>query len=220
MNELYWLPGGNENLKAEQGYTYEGEMSYTKRVSNLNFELSLAAYSRTIADWILWVPGANGNPTPINIQSVWSRGTETTWKTEYKSKNINYGLVFMTSYVLSTVQSSEQQNDNTLGKQLIYTPRYLFNTRLFFAYKNISGHVFHNYTGYRFMNSDNSSWLNPYHLLSLKLNYSIPFNALMLNLFGRCNNILNANYTVISQRAMPLRNYEIGITLQFKTKQK
>ena len=216
LNELYWRPGGNSELNPEQGYTFEGEVHYSKKIKACTFYVSLAAYSRNIQDWILWVPVANGNPSPTNIQEVWSRGSETTWKLNYQKGNVKTGFSFMSSYVLTTVESSKQENDNSIGKQLIYTPRYVFNANLFFAYKHAELYYFHQYNGYRFTTSDNSAWLDPYKVASLRFNYSMNVNQSRFLIFAACNNFYNQNYAVIHQRPMPLRNYEIGITLQFK----
>jgi len=214
LNELYWLPGGNIHLKPEQGYTVEGELNYKKEVNHLMFFVSGAAYSRTIDNWILWVPGANANPSPINIQRVWSRGTETNWKVGYTKNKLKLGLNLITGYVLSTTAASSQENNNTLDKQLIYTPRYTLNANGNIVYNRIGIFFFHQYVGYRFTTSDNTDWLTPYQVSSLKLNYILPMKNLNLTLFASCNNLFNYSYQIIAARPMPLRNFEIGITIQ------
>lgn len=216
LNELYWVPGGNIHLKPEQGYTYEGEINYTRQIRNFLFFISGSAYSRMIDNWILWVPGANGNPSPVNIQSVWSRGTETSWKVHYRKNKFRMGTAIITGYVLSTVQSNAQQNDNTSNKQLIYTPRYTVNGNLSLGYANADLIFYQQYSGYRFTTSDNLTWLLPYSISSLRYNYKISLKELNFSLFAACNNIFNINYSVLAGRPMPLRNYEFGISIQTK----
>ncbi len=217
LNELYWLPGGNINLKPEQGYTYEGSINYKTQISNVSLFISGAAYSRKIDNWILWVPGVNGNPSPINVQQVWCRGTETTWKIHYYKNKFSYKVNVVTSYVLSTVEANAQENDNTVSKQLIYTPRYTVNANILLGYNKMALTFFNQYVGYRFTTSDNSQWLNPYQVSSLRLNYSVDSKLADFIVFAACNNLLNKNYTVLSGRPMPLRNYEFGITIKTKT---
>lgn len=214
LNELYWQPGGNINLKAEHGFTHEGSVDYQHTIKNLKLQFNVAAYSRLINNWILWLPGIAGNPTPVNIQKVWSRGTETSSKLSYSNNKFTIGLNILTSYVLSTVESNLQNGSSTLNKQLIYTPRYTITSSLLIAYNNFSVIMFYNYCGYRFTTSDNTEWLQPYHLNHLKLNYSLGKKSSRYSFFAACNNIFNQNYFVIVGRTMPLRNYEIGITLQ------
>jgi vitamin B12 transporter len=214
LNELYWVPGGNINLKPEQGYTYEGTLNYKKQLKNISVFISGAAYSRKIDNWIAWIPGANGNPSPVNIQQVWSRGTETTWKLNYRRNKLRAGMGVVTGYVLSTVESSVQEHNNTVGKQLIYTPRYTVNSNVLIGYDKIDAVFFHQYIGYRFTSSDNLRWLAPYQVSSLRVNYHPEIKKLKIILYAACNNLFNNYYTILEGRPMPLRNYEIGITLQ------
>jgi len=216
LNELYWLPGGNIHLKPEQGYTSEGELSYGKRSGNFTFFISGSVYNRMIKNWILWVPGANGNPTPLNIQEVWSRGAETSWKINYGKNKWRAGVSVITGYCLSTVQSNASQNDNSTGKQLMYTPRYSVNGNVSLGYAGANLVLYHQYSGYRFTTSDNLNWLPPYHVSSLRCNYKVGLHEIEVNLFMACNNIFNHNYTVMAGRPVPLRNYELGIGIKTK----
>ncbi|MDO9001640.1 MAG: TonB-dependent receptor [Bacteroidota bacterium] len=216
LNELYWLPGGNINLKPEQGYTQEGAINYNRQINNTTFFVSGAVFNRKINDWILWIPGAGGNPSPINIQQVWSRGAETTWRVNYIKNKFRCAVNIVTGYVLSTIESNNQENNNSVNKQLIYTPRYTINSNVLIGYKKTAITFFNQYVGYRYTTSDNSQWLNPYQISSLRLNHTINFKVISFNVFGACNNLFNENYTILLGRPMPLRNYEIGITLQTK----
>ncbi len=216
LNELYWLPGGNIHLKPEQGYTFEGSVNYKTQFNKVSVLISGSAYSRKIDNWILWVPGANGNPSPINVQRVWSRGAETAWKISYTRNKFFYKVNVITGYVLSTIEADKQENNNTINKQLIYTPRYTVNANILFGYDKAAITFFNQYIGYRFTTSDNTQWLNPYQVSSVRLNYSISLKIIDIILFGACNNLFDNNYMVLSGRPMPLRNYEFGITLQSK----
>jgi vitamin B12 transporter len=218
LNELYWQPAGNINLKPEQGFSFDGELNYKKQCGRVLFFVSGAAYSRKIQDWILWTPGANGNPSPINVQQVWSRGSETSWRMHYHKNKMNLSIGFLTAYALSTSELSRQENSNVLGKQLIYTPRYTASGNVSIGYDSWQLTYFHQYFGYRFTSTDNTQWLNPYNLASFRVNYNLTIKQLNLALFSAANNIFNKNYAVILGRPMPLRNYEIGITLQTTSK--
>lgn len=214
LNDLYWMPGGNIHLKPEEGYTFESAVKFEKQIGHFQLFISGAAYSRKINNWILWLPSNNGNPSPFNIQKVWSRGTETTWRVNYEKNKLKVGVTLFTSYVLSTVLSNAVEQSNTTGKQLIYTPRYTANGNLHAAFGPVQLIYFSQYVGYRFTASDNSEWLDPYYYSSLKLNYGLSLNKIKIIFFGACNNVLNTDYVVSRGWPMPLRNYEIGITLQ------
>lgn len=214
LNELYWLPGGNVRLKPEQGYTLEGSVNCRKQIKKMTYFMSASIYSREINDWILWISGSGSNPSPINLQKVWSRGTETTWKINYNEKKWKAASGIITTYVLSTVKGTDRDNDNTLGRQLIYTPRYQVNANFSLTFQKINLTYYYQYVGYRYTNSDNSEWINPYHISSLRFNNSFTSGNTKVVLFVSCNNLLNANYSSIAGRPMPLRNFELGINLQ------
>ncbi len=214
FNELYWQPGGNPNLLPEQGYTCEGDLSYNKQINNLWVSVSGSLFNRVIDNWILWLPGTGSSPTPVNIQQVWSRGTETVWKINYQKNKFRILTNVFTAYTLSTVNSSSQESGNTIDRQLIYTPRYSVNGNITFGYANYSLTYYHQYIGYRFTASDNSQWLSPYHYSSLRFNMraNIGSDTDMI-LYAACNNLFNTNYSIVAGRFMPLRNFEIGISL-------
>ncbi len=216
LNELFWQPGGNPNINPEQGYSQEGDLEFDKQFNKIKVTISGSIYNRNIMNWILWTPGASGNPSPINLQEVWSRGTESVWKLSYHKTNYNFGLTLNTGYCLSTIEKDLQENNSTLNRQLIYTPRYTINSNLFFHSDYFSLMVFHHYVGYRFTTSDNLNWLNPYHLLSARLATNFNKEKDFVNLFLAVNNLLNNNYVIVANKPMPLRNFEIGITIHFK----
>lgn len=220
LNELFWLPGGNIHLKPEQGNSYESNIAYTLQKNRISFFVSGSAYSRLINNWILWVPGAGGNPSPQNLEAVWSRGTETSWKIEYTRSKLKCGICFLSAYVLSTVQSSNAQHVASAGKQLIYTPRYTINGSIFASYHKSYICLYQQYTGYRFTSSDNLQWLPPYWLSSLRISQRISATAVNLDFFFACHNLFNSNYSLVAGRPTPLRNFETGLSIHLKKQHK
>lgn len=215
LNDLYWYPGGNINLKPEEGYSTDGTIEFENQWHELHILISGSAFDKVISNWIIWVPGAGGVATPKNIQRVWSRGTETSWQLTYKQNKFLAQLKFVSGYVISTPRKTKLENDNSIDKQLIYTPRYNFNTNFTVRYQNAVVSVFHQYVGYRFTTSDNSEWLEPYHYVTLRAMHHHQFKNIRIGLFMNVNNALNANYQVINNRPMPLRNIETGISINF-----
>lgn len=220
LNDLYWNPGGNPNLIPEEGFTTDGILNFQTKVKQCDISISASVFNKRISNWILWLPGNNGNPTPENVKEVWSRGTETNWQLTYKNDNWFFQLKCLTSYVISTVTKTELENDNTLYKQLIYTPRYVINGITTVGFKGCLISYQHNYNGYRFTTSDNSSWIDPYHYSTLRFNYLINLTSIQLGTFANINNVLNSNYEVIENRPMPLRNFEVGIQINYIKKRK
>lgn len=212
LNDLYW-PTGNPSLKPEEGYTGDCGLALKLPAGKFFIETELSYFTRRIQNWINWVPGANGNTTPRNIFEVYSRGVETSGSIYYSYRQLKLKAGFNTSYVLSTTANSGLFNDGSLDKQLIYTPRYNYGAQLTCSYLSLHLLYFYNYIGYRFTTSDNLSWLKPYQVSNIKLSYTLSVSRVSVNLGFQVNNLFNASYQVVAQRPMPLRSYEVSITL-------
>ena len=215
LNDLYWNPGGNKNLKPEESYEIDGgiELNYNKNNFTLLWEATY--FNRHTTNWIIWLPTDNAFWSPKNIAEVYSRGTETKTELRYNKKDFQVKLILNTSYVLSNNEKSKNENDNSVGKQLIYTPRYTGQGSISMSYQKLN-FIFNNtYTGYRFTSTDNSNWLSPYYIANIKCSYPYSFNTINMELFCAINNLFNKNYAVVVNRPMPLRNYEIGLSINY-----
>jgi iron complex outermembrane receptor protein len=218
LNDLYWNPGGNPNLKPEDSYEIDGGIELKYKKNNFSLLVEATYFNRHTTNWIIWLPTVYSYWSPKNIAEVYSRGTETKTELAYTKKDLQIKLILNTSYVLSTNQKSSSENDNSIGRQLIFTPRYNGQGTFLVLYKNVSLLLNNNYTGYRFTSTDNTTWLNPYYIANIKCSYSYSFSNVNMNLFWSINNVFNKNYMVVSNRPMPLRNYEIGISMNYRKK--
>jgi vitamin B12 transporter len=220
LNDLYWNPGGNPDLKPEESYEFDGGLEFNYSKNNFKVLMEATYFNRHTTDWIIWLPTDKSYWSPINIAEVYSRGTETKTELVFAKKEVMLKLIVNTAYVLSTNQKSNSENDNSVGRQLIYTPRYNGQASLLIKYKNVSFLFNNNYTGYRFTSSDNSEWINPYYIANLKFSYSYSFSYINMEFFGSINNLFNKNYVVVKSRPMPLRNYEVGLSLNYHKQKK
>ena len=215
LNDLYWNPGGNPNLKPEQAYEFDGGLEFKFQKKNMSLLFEGTYFNRHTTNWIIWLPSINNYWTPQNIAQVYSRGTETKTELAFHHKEVLIKLIANTSYVLATNQASKSENDNSVGRQLIYTPRYAGQAGIYITYKKASLLFNQTYTGYRFTTTDNSSWLTPYYTANIKASYNYTVKKMSIDFFGSINNLFNKNYTVVSNRPMPLRNFEAGITIKY-----
>lgn len=218
LNDLYWPYGGNKNLKPETSYEIDAGLEFKKTKNNWLLIANANYYNRKTNNWIIWLPSNSSiNWSPINILKVHSRGTETHTELTYHKKSFFTKIILNTAYTLSTNKAISGANDNSLNRQLIYTPRYNGNATLALGYKKINFLINQTYTGYRFIASDNTAWLYPYYLTNLKINYAFTTKQTTVNLFASVSNALNKNYQVVSNAPMPMRNYEIGIAINYNT---
>lgn len=212
LNELYYFPGGNPSLRPEQGSSQDA--GYTLNVNRGHFTLhhDAAIFNRNIKDWIMWLGGAIW--TPHNIASVHSRGTETDNRLTYTSGDWQWHLAVSTSYVLATTTESYMPADGSIGQQIPYTPRYNARGNIGLTWKRLYLNYNHTYTGYRFITTDASAWLEPYSTGNVQAMYSLRLYKRNVQLNAQCNNIWNAHYSVAGFRPMPGINWLAGLKLE------
>lgn len=216
FNDLYWIPGGNLDLSSESGYCEEAGLllKHTSANSKISLSFEGTIFNRNMDNWILWLPGL-GYWSPQNIMEVWSRGTETKSEISVQVSKLKFRLGVMTNYVVSTNQKVKTENDASVDKQLIYVPMYSGSGKFSVEYKNLAVTYRQTYTGYRYTSTDNTEYLEPYSIGSIYASYKYSFKNYSANIFAQVNNLFNENYQVLLNRAMPLRNYQAGISIQF-----
>lgn len=216
LNEWYYNPGGNPQLKPEQGWSIDG--GYTLRMPlspQLWIEHELSAFNRDIKDWILWFGGAIW--TPHNIARVHSRGMESFNHLHIKLNNKTKAYIGLnTSYVIATSRETYIPNDGSIGKQIPYSPRY--NGQANIGLENPRWHfrLNHTYTGYRYTTVDESEYVEPYHTTNIYLSYTLNYPPYKhFNLYLQANNLFDIRYEIVKFRPMPGRNWTAGIQMRF-----
>ncbi|MGZ4081900.1 MAG: hypothetical protein ACXVOH_10550, partial [Bacteroidia bacterium] len=116
---------------------------------------------------------------------------------------------------LSTNEKAATASDNSLGKQLIYVPIQNAQGTISVSYKGTSLSYTQIYTGYRYTLSDNTDYLNPYTIGNVNLSQTFSFASSKIKVFLQINNVWKETYQVLEYRAMPLLNYQVGLSLQF-----
>lgn len=217
LNELYYFPGGNPDLKPEQGwsedagYTLKFNRDYSDKKAFL-FIHELNGFNRNIQDWIYWLGGAIW--TPHNIAKVHSRGIETNNRIAYDIGQFRFNLGLNYTYVLSTTEASYLPGDGSIGKQIPYTPRYNAQGNFGVQWK---GNLFLNwnqtYTGYRFVTVDESQHLDPYATANVQMSYTLLLSKYRLQAVGQLQNIFDTDYKVVNARPMPGRNFSLQLRI-------
>ncbi|MBK7692229.1 MAG: TonB-dependent receptor [Bacteroidetes bacterium] len=90
LNELFFTPGGNKNLKPETSNNLEGGIENHLKHGAHSFKATSMIYSRDVRNWIVWYGGSI--LTPHNIQRVWSRGLEMDLNYRYEIRDMRYEI--------------------------------------------------------------------------------------------------------------------------------
>jgi len=210
LNDLYWIPGGNPNLKPEENYTADLAMDMQFRNDFFMMNTSVTGYVSKINDWIIWKPTQYQYWAPENVAIVFSRGVELSAKTVTDIHITK--IVFQANYNLSRTTNE--------SKQLIYIPVHTFNIYAGIQHKGYQLYYSLNYTGKRYTQTDNQeenaeSVLDPYFLSDLFLSKDFNLEKAGINLRFAVYNMFDKDYQVILARPMPGRNYSAILTLSF-----
>ncbi len=223
LNDLYWNPGGNEDLNPEDGLEAEWGISYTKSFNeNFRIEADLSIFASKITDWIQWVPSEYGYWSPENVNEVFVRGLEPSLGFSGSNGSFTYKFLVQYTYTRTTNESEHAKSKGFSGRQLIYIPVH-----------SGSGFIYGSYHGY-FMNwtlsyvgerntslnpdTDHYSTLPSYMLNNLAIGKKFYWKRTLLDLRFSVNNIFNENYQAILWRAMPGRNYEVVLKFELNHK--
>ena len=214
LNDLYWNPGGNENLKGENGKTVDFDINYLYENLNFNLDLRTGLYYSKVKDWIQWVPTTYRYWMPKNVSEVMARGAEFHLKANYRYALWNFTLSGNYVYSNTTDESEYAQQYDSDGKQLIYIPKHHANAFAEVRWKTWNLNYTFEFTGKRTtsMNDDDFfAYDLPYYTLH---HLSLGKQLKKFRLEFRINNLTNNDYQTILWRAMPGRSYEVY--LEFK----
>ena len=222
LNDLYFLPGGNPDLKKESGWSYDAALSFAVGKQNV-YSLSGSAswFESFIKDWIIWLPTTKGFFSPDNIKDVHAYGVELQADLNVAlTKEWQLGLNGTFSWTPSiNVGEPRTPADKSVGKQLPYVPERsstitgrLSWRRWVFLYKWC-------YYSERYTMSSNdislSGKLPPYFMSNISLEKSIPLKHIELSAKGVINNLFNEQYLSVLSRPMPGINFQIFLGIKF-----
>lgn len=214
LNDLYWNPGGNENLKGENGKTLDFDINYLYENLNFNLDLRTGLYYSKVKDWIQWVPTTYRYWMPKNVSEVMARGAEFHLKANYRYALWNFTISGNYVYSHTTDESEYAQQYDSDGKQLIYIPKHHANAFAEVRWKTWNLNYTFEFTGKRTtsMNDDDFfAYDLPYYTLH---HLSLGKQLKKFRLEFRINNLTNNDYQTVLWRAMPGRSYEVY--LEFK----
>lgn len=223
LNDLYFLPGGNTDLKNESGFQYEAGLSFAVGKEGI-YTLSGSAswYDQHIDDWILWLPTTKGFFSPVNIKKVHAYGVEMQADLAVAlAKELKLGLNTTFSWSPSINEGEPMSPaDQSVGKQLPYEPEYSATATGRLTYKSWGLLYQFCYYSERYTMSSNditlTGRLTPYLMNNVSLEKGFAFRWADLTLKGTINNLFNEEYLSILSRPMPRMNCEFFIGIKPK----
>ena len=229
LNDLYFLPGGNPNLRKESGWSYDAGLSFAvgkKGVYSLTGSASW--FDSYIHDWILWLPTTKGFFSPRNIKDVHAYGVELQAALKVAlAKDWQLDLDGTYSWTPSINHGEPiSAADQSVGKQLPYVPKHSSSVTGRLSWRSWSFLYKWCYYSERFTMSSNdislTGKLPEYFMSNISLEKLFSFRWADLSLKGTINNLFNEEYLSVLSRPMPGINFEVfvGITPKWGKKSK
>ena len=224
LNDLYFLPGGNPNLKKESGITYDAGFSFAfAKEEKYNLQGSVNWFDSYINDWILWLPTTKGFFSPKNIKDVHAYGIEV--QTDFSAlitKNLKLDLDATYSWTPSINEGEPISSaDQSVGKQLPYVPEHSATVTGRLSWNTWSFMYKWCYYSERFTMSSNdislTGRLPEYYMNNITVEKGVSFKFADISIKGSVNNLFDEEYLSVLSRPMPGINFEIflGITPKF-----
>jgi len=209
FNDLFWMPGGNPDLKPETGYSVEAGSSVTvfkKEKAVLSADAGI--YWSKINNMIAWRPDGM-YWTAMNYQRVYSAGMDCKLILDVKHRKLKYRSA------LNVMLNRPDVQPHVSGEheKMLYSPRIITSWE-----NSLSAGIFdmaidHHFSADRFY--DDNSLLKPYQLLDMKTGVKIPVANGHLGIHLSVNNLTNTTYELIRLYPMPGRYWSVKINYTF-----
>jgi iron complex outermembrane receptor protein len=217
LNDMYWSPGGNPQLLNESGYVTEAGI-YMNNEINRSIRLinNLTFFRNHISDMIQWYPGEFSYWQAGNINDLISYGIEANigilYKLHFFSAGINSG------YSRTVAHLTDAPLSDATGKkpQLIYLPADQFNLVIKSGWKQLFSSFRFDFTGKRYLTSDNSVYLPQYFIGDAEIGMRIISKRTVSEIKLIAENLFDAAYQNMAYYPMPGRSYMISLIFQYK----
>ena len=215
LNDRFWNPGGNPDLKNEYAYSYEIGYKLDHQLTNsVTLGSELNYFNNHISDMIQWRPGESSFLVADNIGSVNSSGFESSLSVKYLNNNLSVNLNAGYSYTRAIDKNNG--SSETSGKHLIYIPENQANCSLHLAYKNIYTVWVTSFTGRTYTTPDNSGFLNGNSINSFTSGMKFSIKENVIDLRFKIENIFDTTYQTIAYYPQPGRTYFLIVSFHLK----
>jgi iron complex outermembrane receptor protein len=229
LNDLFFEPGGNPNLKKESGFSYDAGVEFTVGKAGLwSLHGEATWFDSRVRDWIIWLPAIEGGSStlvykPDNIGRVHNYGVEFQASLGVKLAD---ELVLDISGSFSWTPSINEgaprgEYDRSVGKQLVYIPEYSSSVAGRLAWRTWSFDYKWCWYSERYATSDNMKGnrltrIPPYYMSDIALEKRFEMRWAELSLKGAVKNLFDEEYESVLGRPMPGINFEIFIGIKPK----
>ncbi len=208
FNDLFWIPGGNPDLKSESGYSAEtgSALTFIKK-ENIKMTADLGAYWSQIDNMIVWRPdGAYW--AAKNYQRVCSGGMDGSLLFDLIRGRYKYHSSLMVMLNRSGIKTYTGKRE-----KMLYSPGIITSWKNQFTAGMIDLAINHHFTADRFY--EENSLLKPYQTIDIQTGIKIPVGKGKLGIHLTVNNLINTTYELIRLYPMPGLYWSVKINYSY-----
>jgi vitamin B12 transporter len=218
MNERYWRPGGNPDLRPESGFGYEAGLRHRLAgPGGATLETGLTAFRQEVDDWVQWLPSARtGIWSPRNLRRVRSQGLEIS--TALRLRRGRYTGSAQLAYHLTDTRKTQGAPDDPdpVGVQLAFVPRHQASFGTDHRWRGWLASSTLVFSSFRYTNASGDTYLPGTVLLGATLGRTLPGPAgTRLLLLAQANNLLGQAYESYPGRPAPPRSVGGSLRVDF-----
>ncbi len=219
LNDKYWTPGGNPDLRPEHGWGATAGIDLNTKDTKTgpwSFRWQTDLFFNLLNDQIRWIPG-EGYWHPENVDRVRTWGAENILQSAWKRKNLTLTCRLNYNFTKSTVL----KNDGSATKpyQSSYIPVHTASGTLRADYRFLYAGIYEDFTGARYTapGEDPLYRMDPFALTSVVAGGKKNMASWDVDLRFIVKNLFNARFQVVRSYPMPGRAYLLKARITFRT---
>ena len=220
LNDLYFLPGGNPELRNERGWSYDAGAEFTIGKEGLyRLHGSVSWFDSYIHDWIMWLPTTKGFFSPRNVKDVHAYGVELK-ASGYVTLGRGWRVDADANYSWTpSINCGEKlsEADRSVGRQLPYVPLHTATINGRLSWRGWAFNYKWCYYSERYTMSSNDFTLTgklpEYFMSNISLEKALSFSWADLTIKGSINNLFDEEYMSVLSHPMPGINFQLLVNI-------
>lgn len=223
LNDLYYFPGGNPDLRPEQGFSYDIGATFDYATPDWKLGGGVNWFDSHIKDWIIWLPasGTTSIWTPLNLHKVHAYGVEANLQGAYRFNELTQ-VDFQTNFAWTPSINKGPQlhpRDQSVGKQLVYVPKISLSAiaRITHDTWRMTYKLAHYSKRYTLTSNQvtPAGVVSPYYMSDISIEKLIKLRPIDLSVKLAVKNLFNHKYQTVIGYPMPGTNFELFITIEY-----
>jgi vitamin B12 transporter len=207
LNDLYWTPGGNPDLKIENSFSIDLRAQQSFSWQKIKFELDATLYYSEIDELIQWLPrNSIWSPFNVKFRNILGQELKVTLSRKIKEWKISSSAQLFTN---------QQNPGSSIKLKVPYNPRASANFQLMAENAHWLFRYLLNYTDQYYIDEGGDFYMPAYAISDLQAVYHFLHQKLKYSLGLKLQNIGNYSYQILPYRPEPAFNFLLNFNLQW-----